>query len=456
MCAIVGIINSEHAAKSAYYGLFAMQHRGQEASGISANFEHKISTIKAKGLVTEVFSEEKLNTLKGAMAIGHNRYSTAGKESGNDAQPVAARYALGEISIVHNGNLVNKKEVRESLVKNGAIFQSNMDTENILHLIAKSSAPKLKDRIIEALKEIKGAYCLLIMSRKKVFAVRDAYGVRPLSIGRLKDGGYIVASETCAFDLLGASFVRDVEPGEMIIFEEGKDSFESIKIFESEPRICAFEYIYFARPDSVIEGKSVYEMRKRLGSALANKSCQNSCDTCGNIKAKADLVIPVPDSGVPAALGYAQSANIPFEMAIVRNHYVGRTFIEPTQEIRNLKVKLKLNPMSSVLAGKSIVVIDDSIVRGTTSKRIVEMLRHAGAKEIHMKIAAPQIRYAEVYGIDTPNRDELISAKKTCTQICEYIGADSLEFLSIDELVKALGDERKYSLVSFDGNYFIK
>ena len=250
--------------------------------------------------------------------------------------------------------------------------------------------------------------------------------------------------------------MRDVEPGEMVVFEEGKDSFESIKIFESEPRICAFEYIYFARPDSVIEGKSVYEMRKRLGSALANKSCENTCDTCGKIKAKADLVIPVPDSGVPAALGYAQSANIPFEMAIVRNHYVGRTFIEPTQEIRNLKVKLKLNPMSPVLAGKSIVVIDDSIVRGTTSKRIVEMLRHAGAKEIHMKIAAPQIRHPEVYGIDTPNRDELISAKKTCAQICEYIGADSLEFLSIDELVNALGDERKYSLVSFDGNYFIK
>lgn len=458
MCAIVGIINSEHAAKSAYYGLFSMQHRGQEASGISTSCQHHINTIKAKGLVTEVFNEEKLNSLKGAMAIGHNRYSTAGKDSGNDAQPVAAKYALGEISIVHNGNLINKDEVRNELVEQGAIFQSNMDTENILHLIAKSNKSKLKERIIDALGVIKGAYCLLIMSRSKMFAVRDAYGVRPLSIGRLKDGGYIVASETCAFDLLGAKFVRDVKPGEMVIFKEGCDEFESIQVFDATPRICAFEYIYFARPDSVIESKSVYDIRKRLGAALASKECKSndSCDICGDINAKADLVIPVPDSGVPAALGYSQKAGIPFEMAIVRNHYVGRTFIEPTQEIRNLKVKLKLNPMSSVLDGKSIVVIDDSIVRGTTSKRIVEMLRHAGAKEIHMKIAAPQIKFPEIYGIDTPNKDELISAKKSCKEICEYIGADSLEFLSIETLVSAIGNERAYSLVSFDGDYFIK
>ncbi len=456
MCAIVGIINSEHAAKSAYYGLFAMQHRGQEASGISTSCQHHINTIKAKGLVTEVFNEEKLNFLKGAMAIGHNRYSTAGKDSGNDAQPVAAKYALGEISIVHNGNLINKDEVRNELVEQGAIFQSNMDTENILHLIAKSNKSKLKERIIDALGVIKGAYCLLIMSRSKMFAVRDAYGVRPLSIGRLKDGGYIVASETCAFDLLGAAFVRDVKPGEMVIFKEGSDEFESIQVFDATPRICAFEYIYFARPDSVIEGKSVYNTRKNLGRALAleNSSCVG--DICGNTSAKADLVVPVPDSGVPAALGYAQALNIPFEMAIVRNHYVGRTFIEPTQEIRNLKVKLKLNPMNAVLEGKSIVVVDDSIVRGTTSKRIVEMLRHAGAKEIHMKIAAPQIKFPEIYGIDTPSKDELISAKKSCKEICEYIGADSLEFLGIDTLIKALGAEQKYSLVSFDGDYFIK
>lgn len=445
MCAIVGIINQESAAKSAYYGLFALQHRGQEASGISASCEHHISTIKKKGLVTEVFNEEKLNSLKGAMAIGHNRYSTAGKNSGDDAQPVAAKYDLGEISIVHNGNLINKNEVRNALVRDGAIFQSNMDTENILHLIAKSTKNTLTDRIIEALENIKGAYCLLILSRSKVFAVRDPYGVRPLSLGRLKNGGYIVASETCAFDLLGAKFIRDVRPGEMLIFSEGKDEYKSVQLFTPKPRICAFEYIYFARPDSVIEGKNVYDIRKKLGQMLAQKS------TC-----KADLVIPVPDSGVPAALGYAKSAGIDFEMAIVRNHYVGRTFIEPSQEIRNLKVKLKLNPMSAVLKDKSVVVIDDSIVRGTTSKRIVEMLRQAGASKIHMKIAAPEIKFPEIYGIDTPTKEELISAQKNVNEVCEFIGADSLEFLSIDELKMALGAQNEYSLVSFDGDYFIK
>lgn len=445
MCAIVGIINQELAAKSAYYGLFALQHRGQEASGISASCEHHINTIKKKGLVTDVFNEEKLNSLKGSMAIGHNRYSTAGKNSSDDAQPVAAKYDLGEISIVHNGNLINKNEVRNALVRGGAIFQSNMDTENILHLIAKSTKNTLKDRIIEALENIKGAYCLLILSRSKVFAVRDPYGVRPLSLGKLKNGGYIVASETCAFDLLGAKFIRDVRPGEMLIFSEGKDEFESVQLFTPKPHICAFEYIYFARPDSVIEGKNVYNIRKKLGQMLAQKS------TC-----KADLVIPVPDSGVPAALGYAQSAGIDFEMAIVRNHYVGRTFIEPSQEIRNLKVKLKLNPMSAVLKGKSVVVIDDSIVRGTTSKRIVEMLRHAGASKIHMKIAAPEIKFPEIYGIDTPTKEELISAQKNASEVCEFIGADSLEFLSIGELKTALGEKDEYSLVSFNGDYFIK
>lgn len=446
MCAIVGIINSQDAAKSAYYGLFSMQHRGQEASGISASCDHKIKTIKHRGLVTEVFNHENLSILKGNMAIGHNRYSTAGSDSVLDAQPVSAKYALGEISIVHNGNLVNKDEVRAKLVENGAIFQSNMDTENILHLIAKSSEKHLKDRIIEALSQIKGAYCLLILSRSKIFAVRDPFGIRPLSIGRLKDGGYIVASETCAFDLLGADFIRDVKPGEMIVFEEGKSEFTSIMLFEqADTRICAFEYIYFARPDSVLEGKLVYDVRKKLGETLAKKS-----------HVKADFVVPVPDSGLPAALGYARQSGIPFEIAIVRNHYVGRTFIEPTQEIRNLKVKLKLNPMSRILKDKSIVVVDDSIVRGTTSKRIVEMLRHAGVREIHMRIAAPEIKFPERYGIDTPNRAELISANKSCEEVCEFIGADSLEFLSIDELKSGLGNERKYSLVSFDGDYFIK
>lgn len=446
MCAIVGIINSKDAAKTAYYGLFSMQHRGQEASGISASNNHNIKTIKNRGLVTEVFNHDSFEVLKGEMAIGHNRYSTAGSDSVLDAQPVSAKYSLGQISIVHNGNLINKNEVRERLVEDGAIFQSNMDTENILHLIAKSKKEHLQDRIVEAVRQTIGAYCLLILSRSKMFVLRDPYGVRPLSLGRLKDGGYIVASETCAFDLVGATFIRDVKPGEMLIFEEGKSEFKSIQLFgQVDPRICAFEYIYFARPDSVIDGKNVYDIRKKLGETLAKKS---------NIKA--DFVVPVPDSGVPAALGYSQFSKIPFEMAIVRNHYVGRTFIEPTQEMRNLKVKLKLNPMSSVLNGKSVVVIDDSIVRGTTSKKIVELLRHAGVKEIHMKIAAPEIKHPCRYGIDTPSYAELISANMNVEEVRKFIGADSLEFLSIDELTSSLGNERKYSLVSFDGDYFIK
>lgn len=446
MCAIVGVINSNHASKTAYYALFAMQHRGQEATGISANNNHHITTIKNKGLVTEVFNQEKIDKLVGNMAIGHNRYSTAGGESYSDAQPVFANYSLGEISIVHNGNLTNKNKVRDDLIKEGAIFQSHMDTENILHLIARSKEEHLQERIVEAINKIVGAYCLLIMSRSKLFAIRDRHGVRPLSIGKLKDGGYIIASETCAFDLVGAKFVRDVKPGEMIIFEEGSDKFKSIQLFnEIDPRICAFEYIYFARPDSMIDGKNVYERRVELGRTLAKKT-----------KLDADLVIPVPDSGVPAALGYSQESGIRFEMAIVRNHYVGRTFIEPTQAMRNLKVKLKLNPMSSVLKDKKIIVIDDSIVRGTTSKKIVELLRQAGAKEIHMRIAAPEIKFPDVYGIDTPTKEELISANMSKDEVCKYIRADTLEFLEINELTKALGDERKYSLLSFDGNYFIK
>ncbi len=445
MCAIVGIINSKDAAKTAYYALFSMQHRGQEASGISACENGEIRTLKGNGLVTEVFNEENLRSLKGDSAIGHNRYATAGKNSGKDAQPISANYALGQISVVHNGNLVNKDEVRQALIDEGAIFQTNMDTENIIHLIARNHGKKLQDRIEVALKKILGAYCLLIQSRSKIFAIRDKYGVRPLSIGKLKDGGYIVASETCAFDLVEAEFIRDVEPGEMVIFTHGESKFKSVRIFEPEPRICAFEYIYFARPDSVIEGKNVYEIRKKMGAALAKQN-----------RTKADFVIPVPDSGVPAALGFANESKIPFELAIVRNHYVGRTFIEPSQETRNLKVKLKLNPMSSVLKGKSVIVIDDSIVRGTTSKKIVELLRHAGAKEIHFKVACPELKFPERYGIDTPSFEELISANKSVEQVREFIGADSLEFLGIEDLVESIGNERKYSLVSFDGDYFIK
>ncbi len=447
MCAIVGVFGNKNASKMAYYALFAMQHRGQEASGISNSDGKHIKTIKGRGLVTEVFNDNSFDILKGDMAIGHNRYSTAGHDSILDAQPIFARYALGEISIVHNGNLINKKEVRDELIKEGAIFATSMDTENVVHLIARSQKEHLKDRIIEALQKIKGAYCFIIQSRSKVFVIRDRYGVRPLSIGKLESGGYIAASETCAFDLIKAKFIRDIKPGEMLIFDkDGLKQLESIQLYKSDYRPCAFEYIYFARPDSIIDGKSVYKVRGRIGWALANES--------GHIEA--DMVVPVPDSGVAAALGYSKKSGIPFELAIVRNHYVGRTFIEPTQEARDMKVKLKLSPIKEKIKNKRVIVLDDSLVRGTTSKQIVKMLRESGAKEVHMMIAAPEIKFPCKYGIDTPSFKELLSANKTKDEIKEYMGSDSLTFLSIEALKEALGYDRNYSLVSFDGDYFIK
>ena len=443
MCAVVGVYGSESASRVAYYSLFAMQHRGQESTGISAADGKHITMIKDRGLVTDVFDEDRLSLLTGNCAIGHNRYSTAGKDSVLDAQPVFARYKLGEISVVHNGNLVNKMEVRERLIERGAIFQTDMDTENIVHLIAKSQQDNLIDRIRDMLGKIEGAYCLIIQSRSKMFVIRDRFGIRPLSLGRLKDGGYIVASETCAFDLVDAEFIRDVNPGEMLVFEEQGREPTSYQIFEPDYRPCAFEYIYFARPDSIIDGKNVYETRVKMGQRLAQEQ-----------PADIDIVLPVPDSGVAAALGFAEGLGARFEMGIVRNHYVGRTFIEPTQQIRDLKVKLKLSPIKYLIEGKRIAIVDDSLVRGTTSGRIVRMLRNAGAKEVHMRIAAPEIKYPCRYGIDTPTMDELISNKKSAEEIAKMIGADSLGFLSIDGLVDSIGRDRNYSLVSFNGEYF--
>ena len=442
MCSVVGIYGNENAGKLCFYSLFSMQHRGQEAAGISSNDKGKIKTVKDRGLVTQIFKEEHFKILKGNMAIGHTRYSTAGDDSILDAQPVFARYGLGEISIVHNGNLVNAKEIREDLTKRGAIFQTNMDTENIIHLIAKNYQKNtLKERIIDAVKKIKGAFSLVIMSRSKMFAIRDPFGFRPLSIGKIKNGGYIVASETCAFELVGAEFIRDVNPGEMITFED--DGFKSEIIFNPTPKQCIFEYIYFARPDSNVFGKNVYSVRKQMGRELALE-----------LPIDADMVIPVPDSGVAAALGYAQESGIPFEMAIMRNHYVGRTFIEPTQEIRNLKVKMKLSPIKHKIEGKKIVVIDDSIVRGTTSKRIVQMLKEAGAKEVHMRIAAPATTGPCYYGVDTPTKEELIASKMSVDDICKYIGADTLAYLSIEGIIKAIKDKKEnYCFACFDDNY---
>jgi amidophosphoribosyltransferase len=440
-CAVVGIFDHPEASKLAYFSLHSLQHRGQEACGISSADGIKVHTIKDRGLVSQVFNDEKIKTLKGTSAIGHNRYSTAGDDSILDAQPVFARYDLGEMAIVHNGNLTNAKEVRDRLIKKGAIFQTFMDTENLIHLIAKSEERKLLDRIIDAVKKIEGAYSLVFLSRTKMFAMRDPYGLRPLSLGKVGDG-YIVASETCAFDLVGAEFIRDVEPGELLVFEEGKEP-KSIKIFEPTPKHCIFEYVYFARPDSDVFGQNVYKMRKNMGRKLAHID-----------PVEADMIVPVPDGGVPAAIGYSQESGIPYELGIMRNHYIGRTFIEPTQQMRDLKVKMKLSPITSLIKGKKLIVVDDSIVRGTTSKRIVKMLKEAGAAEVHMRISSPPTTDPCYYGIDTPDKENLIAANMSNQEMCDFMGADSLAYLSHDALLESVNAvDSQYCTACFTGKY---
>jgi len=443
-CAVVGIFGHKEASKLAYFSLHALQHRGQEAAGISSSDGEKLHTIKKRGLVMRVFNEEKLKTLSGTSAIGHTRYSTAGDDSILDAQPVFARYDLGEMAIVHNGNLTNAEEIRAQLIKRGAIFQTFMDTENLIHLIAKSEKEQLTPRIIDAVKKIEGAFSLIFLSRTKMFAMRDRFGFRPLSLGRLPNGGYIVASETCAFDLVGATFVRDVKPGELIIFKDGREP-KSIQVFEPTPKHCIFEYVYFARPDSTVFGQSVYQTRKDMGKELAR------------IKPiEADVVIPVPDGGVPSAIGYAQESGIPYEMGIMRNHYVGRTFIEPTQEMRDLKVKMKLSPMIDVIKGKRVIVIDDSIVRGTTSRRIIKMLKEAGATEVHMRVSSPPTTDPCFYGVDTPDKDKLIAANMTTDEICKFIEADSLAYLDAPALLRSVNaTQDNYCTACFTGEYIV-
>jgi amidophosphoribosyltransferase len=443
-CAVVGIYGHKEASRLAYFSLHALQHRGQEAAGISSSDGEKLRTIKKRGLVMRVFDEAKLKTLSGSSAIGHTRYSTAGDDSILDAQPVFARYDLGEMAIVHNGNLTNAEEVRNQLIQKGAIFQTFMDTENLIHLIAKSEQQKLLDRIIDAVQKIEGAFSLVFLSRTKMFAMRDRFGFRPLSLGKLPNGGYIVASETCAFDLVSAEFVRDVEPGELLIFEEGQKPI-SIKVFEPTPKHCIFEYVYFARPDSKVFGQSVYQTRKNMGKELAQMK-----------PIEADMVIPVPDGGVPAAIGYAQESGIPYEMGIMRNHYIGRTFIEPTQEMRDLKVKMKLSPMTDIIKGKKIIVVDDSIVRGTTSRRIIRMLKEAGASEVHMRVSSPPTTDPCFYGVDTPDKENLIAANMTTDEICEYIEADSLAYLDEASLLKSVNtEEDNYCTACFTGKYIV-
>jgi len=440
-CAVVGIFNHDEASKLAYFSLHSMQHRGQEACGIASADGGKVHMIKDRGLVSQVFNDDKLKTLSGKAAIGHNRYSTAGEESTLDAQPVFARYDLGEMAIVHNGNLTNAQEIREGLIKKGAIFQTFMDTENLIHLIAKSDEDKLLDRIIDGVKKIQGAYSLVFLSRQKMFAMRDPHGLRPLSLGKVGDG-YIVSSETCAFDLIGAKFIRDVKPGELLIFERGKEP-QSMQIFEPTPKHCVFEHVYFARPDSDVFEQNVYAMRKNMGKELSKIA-----------PVEADMIVPVPDGGIPSALGYAQESGIPFEMGIMRNHYIGRTFIEPTQEMRDLKVKMKLSPIASLIKGKKLIVIDDSIVRGTTSKRIVRMLKEAGALEVHMRISSPPTTDPCYYGVDTPDKENLLAANMTNKQMCEFMGADSLAYLTNEALMKSVNSEKnEYCTACFTGDY---
>tara|TARA_B100001059_G_scaffold235983_1_gene284045 strand:- start:4637 stop:6118 length:1482 start_codon:yes stop_codon:yes gene_type:complete len=442
-CGIFGISNHDDASALVALGLHALQHRGQEGCGIVSYDGKNYHSEKRQGLVGDHFtSSETLKKLPGQFAIGHNRYSTTGETSLRNIQPFFADLHMGGLSIAHNGNLTNALLLREILVKEGAIFRTTSDTETIVQLIAKSKRDKFVDKLIDTLFQIQGGYSLILMTNKKLVGVRDPFGIRPLIVGKLKNS-YILASETCALDIVGANFIREVENGEIIIIENNK--LKSIKPFpKQKPRPCIFEYIYFARPDSYINNKCAYEHRKSLGSELAKET-----DT------KADLVVPVPDSGVPAAIGYAEQSKKKFELGLIRNHYVGRTFIEPTQNIRSLGVKLKLNSTKSIVKNKSIILIDDSLVRGTTCHKIVKALYEAGANEVHVRIACPEIKFPDFYGVDMPTKEELLAYKKSNDDMCKYINAKSLKFLSLEGLYKALiNEKRNASYPQFSDHYF--
>ena len=442
-CGVFGVSNHEDSSALVALGLHALQHRGQEGCGIVSFDGKNFHSEKRQGLVGDHFTKSNvIDKLPGKFAIGHNRYSTTGETSLRNIQPFFADLHLGGISIAHNGNLTNALILRETLVKEGAIFRTTSDTETIVQLIAKSKREKMIDKLIDTLFQIQGGYSLVIMTNKKLIGVRDPFGIRPLVIGKLKNS-YILASETCALDIVGARFIREVENGEIIIIENNEMS--SVKPFpKQKPRPCIFEYIYFARPDSLIEGKCAYEYRKNFGVQLAIET-----------DIKADIVIPVPDSGVPAALGYAEYSKKKFELGLIRNHYVGRTFIEPTQSIRSLGVKLKLSSTKSIVKNKSVILIDDSLVRGTTCLKIVKMLYEAGVKEVHVRIASPKIKFPDFYGVDMPTKKELLANQKSNEEICEYIKAKSIKFLSLDGLYEALEKgKRNNSYPQFSDHYF--
>jgi amidophosphoribosyltransferase len=445
MCGVFGIYGHPEAANITYLGLHALQHRGQESGGIVTSDGEQLYAHRAMGLVQDAFTQEQLGKLPGRVGIGHVRYSTAGGSHIKNAQPIAVNYARGSLAVCHNGNLTNAEELRAELEARGSIFQSDSDTEVFVHLVAASKEIAFEDRIADALSRVKGAYSLLFLTEDAIVAVRDPMGFRPLCLGLLpaKKDAHVVASEPCAFDLIGAEYVRDLEPGEMIIIDAS--GIRSVRPLPPAPqRTCIFEYVYFARPDSKLGGRSVYDVRKQMGRTLAREH-----------PVDADVVIPVPDSGVPAAIGYAAERNVPFEMGLIRSHYVGRTFIEPQQSIRHFGVRLKLNPVEPVLRGKRVVVIDDSIVRGTTSRKIVKMVRDAGAREVHLRISSPPTQWPCYYGIDTPTRRELIASSHSVDEIARYVTADSLGYLSLEGMLAAVGGENTYCHACFSGQYAI-
>ncbi len=448
-CGVFAVSHIDEAAALISLGLHALQHRGQEAAGIVTWDDAQFYSHRALGEVGEEFNTpDVISHLKGHSGIGHVRYSTTGEPLLRNVQPIFAELEFGGLAVAHNGNLTNALTLRHELVRRGCIFQSTMDSETIIHLVAISNKETVTERLIDALSQIEGAYSIVAMSDDMVIGVRDPYGVRPLVLGR-RDDSYVLASETCALDIIGAEKVRDVKPGEMVVLKG--NHFTSMMPFQQvKPRFCVFEYIYFARPDSVLEDKSVYAARKQIGMELAKEH-----------PVEADIVVPVPDSGVPAAIGYAEASHTPFDLGIIRNHYVGRTFIEPTQQIRNLGVRLKHNANPLFVKDRRVVLIDDSIVRGTTSRKIVAMVRDAGAREVHMRIASPPTTHACFYGVNTPSREELLAANHTVPEMAELIGADSLAFISLDGLYRAMGEAKRlndspqYCDACFSGDYAI-
>ncbi|MBK8263994.1 MAG: amidophosphoribosyltransferase [Nannocystis sp.] len=447
MCGVFGIFNHPEAANLSYLGLHALQHRGQESAGVVSSEEGTLHAVRKMGLVADVFSVDQLRGLPGTSAVGHVRYSTAGGSLPKNIQPLTAELRGGAVALAHNGNLVNAEVLRAELEEEGAIFSSNSDTEVILQLMARGREPALIDRLVAALARVEGAYSLVMLSADGLIAARDPHGFRPLVLGRLRrdHSCYVVASETCAFDLIDAERVRDVHPGEILRIDA--NGLHSEHLPRSRWRFCVFEHVYFARPDSVLDGRAVYELRAAMGEALAREA-----------PVDADLVVPVPDSGVVPALGYARRSGIPFEMGLIRNHYVGRTFIEPQSSIRHFGVKLKLNPVPGLLAGKRVIVVDDSIVRGTTSRKIVKMIRAAGAKEIHLRIASPPVISPCYYGIDTPTRAELLASSHTQAEIARYLTADSVVYLSREGLARAAqaSVDYPYCTACFTGDYPIR